>query len=68
MRRIFAEPASAVVTIEAGSQRRPQAGFKYQSEDSPGGKPGDQATLQVPVRRSQGGPLNFDFAFADKGR
>lgn len=64
-----AEAEAVVVLIAPGSQRRLQAGFRYQSEDSPGGKLGDKATLEVSVQNSQGKqPGNFDFAFEYKGK
>lgn len=63
------EGQSAVVRIAAGSQRRLQAGFSYQSTDSAGGKLGDKATLEVPVELAAGKPPNvFDFAFEYKGK
>lgn len=61
--------SAAVVTIAPGARRRLQAGFRYQSADSPGGKLGDKATLEVPVQRSaERQPNLFDFAFEYKGR
>ncbi len=61
--------AAAVITIPPGARRRLQAGFRYQSADSPGGRLGDRATLAVPVQRApERAPNAFDFAFEYKGK